>query len=66
MPKQIRVATRDLVITGSFGRQRRLRILDSKTLLSSLMVIKSCTKEENTKTNIDTLIAMILDTELDH
>lgn len=66
MPKQIRVTTRDLVITGSFGRQRRLRILDSKTLLSSLMVIKSCTKEENTKTNIDTLIAMILDTELDH
>lgn len=66
MVKQIRVATRDLVITGSFRRQRRLRLLDSKSLLSSLMTIKSCSKEENTKTNIDNLITMILDTELDH
>jgi len=33
MPKQITVATRDLIITGSFGRQTRLRLLDSNALL---------------------------------
>jgi len=66
MSKQIRVAARDLIITGSFGRQTRLRLLDSNALLSSLMVIKSCAKEETTQKNLDNLIAMILEAELDH
>jgi putative effector of murein hydrolase len=64
--KEIVVKARTLRITGKFREPYCMELLDTSTLIVSLMVIKDCSYEQHTKNNLDKLIRMLLNAELDH
>lgn len=62
----IRVSSRELIITGNFKKEKRFRLQETNSLISSLMIIKDSCNEKHTKENLDKLIHMILRQSLDH